>query len=164
MYQQDLEAIDGKKLCLRAKFNAKIEMCKRWNDELVRAGDGINQKIGKMREMIDKSKKKLHKNGEELQKLREDLEHLRAELNNDDSGIGEMLTSTEQMDDNQYDFDNRQKALAESIDESSQELEQLSLELSNLCQSKSDNNDEFVELQQKLEQLSAELQQAMISM
>lgn len=101
---------------------------------------------------------KLRKHGDELQKLRTDFDQLREELDNDDSGVGELLTMTH-WDDNPTDLENRQTALAEAINEISTELEQLSVKMDALDRTKSNINEHHVEFREKFDQLSAEIQQ-----
>lgn len=160
--QNQLDAIDVNQICCismkKAKFVEKLNIYRQWNDMLVHAANKTDEEINKIKEMVNKSRMKLKKQSDDLQMLRADLEQLREELDNDDSGIGEMLT-TAQWDDNQTDLENRQIAIGEAINDLSNELEQLSMELNALDRTKTNIKEQHAELHQKFDQLSIEIQQ-----
>lgn len=148
-YQQELDAIDNNSnqypLNSVDVSNRKIKVYQQWTEDLSQATTKLNV-------LIARSKKKLQEIGDVLRQLRNDFEQLREELDNDDSGIGEMLTAD-------IDFERRSAALSETIDNSMRELDQWSVQMTEFEEASTDINSQFAELQEKFGQFAAETQQ-----
>lgn len=166
IYQQELDAIDKKYGSESAtigekknKFIEKLMLYKKWLTDLYQAASETDNNLRRMRNMIDVSKKNLRKFGKDLQQLGNDVELMR----NDDSGIGEMLTATDQVDGgndpDQIDIERRIDELTESIGNLSHDLDQISEEITKLEKLKTDIFAQYDELQQKYDHLQAEMQQ-----
>lgn len=165
MYQQELDAIDKRCStinsidCMKAKFLAKIKVCKQWMEDLRKATTAADDSIDEIKVMIIRSKDNLRKSEDELQKLRQDLQYMQEELQNDDSGIGELLTIALNNEGDEIDFESRSTALSEFINNSSRELDQLAMEITKLDQAKADIKSQYTQLQHKFDQLEAEIRQ-----
>lgn len=165
MYQKELDLIDATETSdvavvnIREKLLAKLAVCKQWRSDIARASDEAEKEFSNLSQLVSKSKDKLKKTGKELREIREMLDILLDEVANDDSGYGEMLSTDEPM--NQNYFNNRQKELGEALDVTSNELDQLSLDLIRLEQTKRYVITQSEELEKIINQLFATANQIM---
>ncbi|XP_031629192.1 uncharacterized protein LOC116344676 [Contarinia nasturtii] len=164
MYQNELDAIDNQydssaSDVKKSKFIEKVKIYKEWMNDLVRAITMADETIDNMKELIEQSKESIQRNGEQLHALRDDLEYVRQELQHDDSGIGEMLTATTNMDNHHIHFERRSIELSQAIDQSSHELSQLSEQMTKLNEAKASINSQYTDFQAKFDQLTTEAQE-----
>lgn len=164
MYLNKLDAIDNQYSsnainAKKSKSIEKLKVYKEWANDLVRSLVMSDETIDKVKQLIHQSKKDVRKNGEQLNELRDDLESVKKELQHDDSGIGEMLTATTNMENHHIHFERRSIELSEAIDKSSRELDQLSEQLTKLNDAQAAIHTEYAEFLSKLNQLTIEVQQ-----
>lgn len=161
-FQKQLDAIDDNQFSCktkkRSKLVEKLHIFQQWNEMLNYVSKKVGEEIDKIKEMVNELRVKIRNQGEDLQRIRENFDRLHEELNNDDSGIGEFL-STAQLDYNQTDLENRQADLVEAINDLSTEMDQLSVEMTAIDRTQSRLSAQYAEVREKFDQLGAEIQQ-----
>lgn len=140
--RQQLDDIESSSANEKSKKIEKFKIIQRWFEILRHALNELREKFDASRETFDKLKQQLEE-----------------ELDNDDSGVGEWLTITAQLDDNPNEFENNQ--IADANDDPLSVLEQLELEVQIFNYVESEISAQYDELQKEIERIKKNSQSSL---